>query len=362
MILTKIWERYFLKEMAKIFFLFLFCFYGLYVLIDYAGHTSALPHHQTQIRWQELMRYYFFVLASRAEILIPFALLIALIKTLCTLNTSRELLALMAGGFKLPILIRPFLFIGLFFTTLLFLNEQFLLPTALKKLRYIEDATKHQSSRNKLALSVRHLLLEDGSLFLFQSYDTAKNRFFDAYWVRSVDNIYRIKYLYPYVDPPMGHFVDHLIRQPSGELLPQESFDQFNFAAIRFNKQVLQSTLIDSDALSLSELWSQLPSYSQPLTEKESKLLTAFYWKIIMPWLCVLAILAPIPFCLSFSRLLPVFFIYVCGVFGLIAFYLFMDAAQVIAKRQVLPPLWALVVPFLSVFSFFTWRVLKCVK
>ena len=49
MMLVKIWEKYFFCEFIKIFFLFLCCFYGLYVLIDYASHTSALPHHQVQI-------------------------------------------------------------------------------------------------------------------------------------------------------------------------------------------------------------------------------------------------------------------------------------------------------------------------
>lgn len=359
MIFNRIWERYFLKEMAKFFFLFLFCFYGLYVLIDYASHTSALPHHHTSIKQQEMIRYYVFIFASRAEILIPFALLIALIKTLCSLNSSRELVALLAGGFKLSVLLRPFLLIGLFFTFLLFLNEQFLLPDALKKLRHIEDSNKHQRSRNKLAMAVRHLVLEDGSLLLFQSYDTAQERFFDVYWIESIDRIYRIKYLYPYTSTVTGYFVDQLIRQPSGELAHQESFDKLYFNTIRFNQEVLQSTLIEADALSLSDLWQQLPSNQEDLSEKESKIRTAFYWKLVIPWLCLLAILAPIPFCLSFSRTLPVFFIYVCGVFGLIAFYLLLDAAQVISKRQVLDPLWAITVPFLTLLAFFSWRFIK---
>jgi lipopolysaccharide export system permease protein len=84
------------------------------VLIDYASHTSALPHHQTQVKLKELARYYLFTFSSRAEILIPFALLIALIKTLCTLNTRNELIALMASGIKLQTLVRPFFYVGLF--------------------------------------------------------------------------------------------------------------------------------------------------------------------------------------------------------------------------------------------------------
>jgi lipopolysaccharide export system permease protein len=357
-----IWERYFLFEFIKIFFLFLCCFYGLYVLIDYASHTSALPHHQTYIPWKELIRYYVFVFASRAEILIPLALLIAFVKTVCTLNVHQELVALMAGGIRLKTLMRPFIFVSLICTGLLFLNEQFLLPNALKKLRTIEDKAKSQKTRRTPSIAVQHVILEDGSLLLFQAYNLAKEQFFDAYWIQSFDNLYRIKYLSPYSSPPVGYFVDHLIREPNGELLQQQAYKKLAFPSMHFNPEVLQSTILDPDVLSLSELAYQFPELSADSNEKESKLLTAFYWKLTLPWLCLLAILAPAPFCIRFSRQPPLFFIYVGNLFGLIAFYMFMDALQVVAKRQVTPPLLAIGLPFLIAFSFFGWRFAKKVS
>lgn len=357
--LTCIWERYLLKQFLKIFFLFLGCFYGLYVLIDYASHTSAFVQHHVRISGLEMARYYLFIFASRAEILIPIALLIATIKTLTSLNLYGELVGFLASGFKLKLLFRPFIFIGLISTVLIFLNEQFLLPTALTKLKRIEDSTKHQKSRNNLMMAARHLILEDGSLFLFQSYDTAKEQFFDAYWIRSVNDLYRMKYLSPYLSTPTGHFVDHIVRQPNGELALQESYSSLPFHGIRFNPEILQSTIIDADALSLEQLWIELPSQFEDLTEKQSKILASFYWKLIVPLLCLLAIIAPAPYCVRFSRQFPLFLIYAGGIFGLIAFYLFMDAALVVAKRQVLAPLWILVLPFCAVFGYFSYRFAK---
>lgn len=354
-----IWERYFLVEFIKVFLLFLFCFYGLYVLIDYASHTSALPHHQIQLRWQELSRYYLFVFASRAEILIPLALLIAFVKTVCTLNSHQELVALMAGGISLKVLMRPFVFIGLICMALLYLNEQILMPPALKKLRRMEDATKHQKVRHTPEVAVKHVILEDGSLLLFQLYDLAKEQFFDAYWIESVNSIYRIKFLSPQTSAPIGYFVDHLIRQPNGELLQQGAYKQYEFKKMRFNPEILQSTIMDPDVLSITELAAQQPASFIYLNEKESKMATAFYWKLLMPWLCLLAILAPAPICVRFSRQLPIFFIYVGCLFSLIAFYMLMDAAQVVAKRQVLPPIWAIGFPFLGIFCFFSYRFIK---
>lgn len=353
---TKIWERYFLKEFLKVFFLFLGCFYGLYVLIDYASHTSALGQHHIHIKAVELIRYYFYIFISRAEILIPLALLIALIRTLTTFNLRGELVAFLASGFKMLKLMRPFLIVGFICTIALFLNEQFLIPDALKKLRRIEDSTKHQRSHNHLSISAKNITLEDGSLFIFQSYDSSKEQFFDSYWIRSIDDIYRIKYLSPYVEVPTGYYVDHLKRKDNGELALEESFTTYPFDLLKFNREILQSTIIDPDVLSFKELWSQLPSFSSELNEKESKLLTSFYWKIIIPWLCILAIIAPIPFCIYFSRQFPLFLTYACGIFGLLAVYLFIDAASVIARRQVLDPFFALIIPFLSIFAFFVWR------
>lgn len=360
MLLGTIWERYFLKEVIKFFSFFLGCFYGLYVLIDYASHTSALASHHIQIGWQEIGKYYLFIFASRAEILIPLAFLVALIKTLCQLNVHYELVAFMASGIKLRTLLRPFASIALLLTLLLFINEQFWMPTALKRLRRIEDGTKHQKHRHLLSMAVRHLILEDGTVFIYQSYDSALERFFDAYWIRSIDDVYRMKYLSPYGEVPIGYFVDRLIRQPNGVFTTQASSEQMPIPDLHFNHEILLSALMEPDGLSLTELWEQLPSLSQEeLPEKETKILTAFYWKLSIPWLSFIAFLAVTPFCLIFSRQLPIFFIYVCGIFGLLALYLLLDAAQVIAKRQVLAAEWALGLPFLVISAFCGWRFIK---
>lgn len=354
-----IWERYFLRQFCALFFLFLFCFYGLYVIVDYASHTSALPHHHVQIAWHEIARYYLYVFASRAEILLPIALVIAFVKTVCSLNAHHELVALLAGGFTLKQLMRPFLFIAFLCLTLMYVNEQFLLPQALIKLRRLEDTTKHQKHRHTPDIAVRHILLEDGSLFVYQEYDHAAEKFFDAYWIKSFDQIFRIKYLSPSLPIPKGFFVDILARQSNGEMMHIEAVDEFDFPALRFNPEVLQSTILEPEVLPLSNLIREASQVSVELNEKECKILAALYWKLFIPWLCLIAILAPAPYCVRFSRQLPVFVIYMCSLFGLIAFYMLMDATLVIAKRQVMPPLWGIGTPFAAVFLFFGWRYYK---
>lgn len=337
-----IWQRYFLKEFSKIFLLFLFCFYGLYMIIDYASHTSGLSQHHLQIRWQDLGLYYFYVLVSQAEILIPLALLIAFLKTLCTLNSRNELVALMAGGIKLKTLLRPFLLVAFFGTALLYLNEEFMLPKALRSLQHVEDTSKDVQSQKNLPASVKSVVLEDGTTILYHSYNSATEQFFDVYWIRSIDDIYRIKYLSPYTEIPRGHYVDHLLRQPSGQIARVEAFDSRDFPEMHFNSDSLHDAFASPEFFSLYELWQQMPSSSSAYSEKDSQILAAFYWKIGVPWLCLFAFLAPAPFCIQFSRQQPLFLIYVCSIFGLMAFYLVVGAAYILAKRQIVEPVIAL--------------------
>jgi lipopolysaccharide export system permease protein len=355
-IFQTIWERYFIKECLKVFFLFLFCFYGLYIIIDYASHTSALPHHDTQIYANELIKYYLMIFVSRAEILIPFALLVSVIKTLCRLNTDQELVALQAGGIGLKRLTRPFIILGMIGVGFLFLNEQIILPMAQKKLLHIESKTKHRKHLNRSDIRVQSMELPDGSKLLYQSYDPTKNHFFDVYWILSFDEIYRMRTLSPHGEVPVGNWVEHFLRDEHEDLVVVASSETLLFPKIRFNAVLLESNITDPETLPLSELIKKASINSQSVNHKDNKALVVLIWRLILPWLCLLVVIAPIPFCMRFSRQLPVFLIYVFSLFGLISFYLLMDAALVVAKRQILTPFIALGVPFGIISLIFGWR------
>jgi lipopolysaccharide export system permease protein len=129
---------------------------------------------------------------------------------------------------------------------------------------------------------------------------------------------------------------------------------------MKFNPEILQSAILDPDILPLTSLAKEAVKISSStLTDKESKIMTALYWKLTIPWLSLLAIIAPAPFCVRFSRQTPIFFIYMASLFGLLAFYMLMDAAQVVAKRQVIPPVWAICGPFIVLSAYVGWRFHK---
>ena len=348
----KIWSRYFYREIFKTFFLFVFCFYGLYVLIDYASNANHI-----RLKGFELLGYYFYEFSMRAEVLIPFALLIATIKTLCKLNLSNELVALLTSGISLRKLITPFLISGLFFTGLMYINNQIILPNSTKALKHLEDLQKSHSKK-KNYLGIQHLTLEDGSTFLFQHFDQLEERFYDAYWIKNINEIVRIKYLYPQNQIPFGLEVEHLLRDKEENLVLKASFSQQEFPQMRFNQNVLKENIIQPDEQSLLSLWNALPAKAIE-SEKEARLVSSFYYKIFLPWLCLFAVIGPLPFCIQFSRTLSVFFIYALSIFGLVAIYLVFDAALILGERHVLPPLIALGTPFLFFSGLFSIKLIK---
>lgn len=336
--MIKIWERYFLKETLKTFCLFIFCFYGLFVLVDYASHAASFHRGTTSFQWKIIGFYYLLEFIKRLEVLVPFALLLATVKTLTTLNVHNELVALMTSGVKLKKLMRPFLLLGLFFTALLYLNTELLLPHVLKQIKHMDNARSLLKHKNRNSPIVRHLILEDGSTLLFQNYDSTTESFFDAYWIKSVDSIYRIKFLFPNKEQPYGQFVDQLKRVSSGELKLEDSYSEKSFPEIKFNKQTLFETITSPEEQSYSELWAKTPSIINPQSEKQSQLVTMYFYKLVMPWLCLLAVIGPMPYCIKFTRNLPLFYIYAWSIFGLVAFYIIMDAALVLGERQALSP------------------------
>lgn len=354
--LNTIWERYFLRETLKVFLFFLFGFYGLYVLIDYSNHSHSFQNYK--FSFLDIGSFYAYEFITRMDVLVPFAILIACIKTMSSLNRNNELIALMASGIKLKRLLLPFVVLGLLLTTLLYFNTEILQPNALKYRKHLDQTRTKVKQKKKNRTAIQQLALGDETSLIFQDYDEGSDVFYDVYWVRSIDDIYRMEYLLP-TEIPVGRGIEHLQRDKDGVLAVTETYKEKLFPEMHFNQKQLLDSVTPPSALSLSSLKDKLPARGQMLSEKEAQTLTTFYYKLAMPWLCLLAVIAAAPFCTRFSRTLPLFFIYALSLFGLFAFYLVMDAAVVLAERQIIQPFLAIWVPFALFFGVFGWRYMR---
>ena len=368
--MLKIWEHYFFKEFTKTVVGFLAVFFGLYILIDYASHAASFYKTSSQFQWTDAFQYYASELLYRLEVLLPFALLAGTIKTLSALNTHNELVALISSGLSLKRLALPFLTVALLCTGFMYINTQFFLPAASPILKQMEEHRSSERHQKAKLTAVQNLSLEDNSLLLFQRYDAPSNALIDAYWIRSIDDIYRIKTLYikadepsdkfldrsPLHHSPLGRCVDHFTRSATGELILVEKLPTKEFLELHFGPHIFSTTLIPPETQSLSQLTALLPSEEEIVNEKEAQLLTIFIRKLWMPWLCLLAVLGPMPFCWRYARNSPLFLIYAISIFSLFGFYLLINASAVLGKRQILSPLWAISSPFIGAF---TWAFLN---
>jgi lipopolysaccharide export system permease protein len=352
--MSKIWQRYFIRELLKVFLMLLFCFYALYVLIDYSSRPGTFRALGLS-SWQ-LTLYYLYTFVMRADILIPFALLIATIKTVLAANMHRELVALLASGIRLKQILRPFLYTGLAFTALVYLNTEWIVPQARIGLQKMEEL-RFLSIDRGLSSRVHSLVLKDRSILIYQSFDAPQETFFDLFWVRTADDIYRIKFL-TLKHVPEGSLVDHLSRNSNGQLVQVSFSDHMLFPQIEFSDENITETLRPASDLSLSQLWGQLDlnKSDKIKSDKKAKIETALYHKLVMPWLCLLAVLAPLPYCVQFSRNPPQFFIYVLGMFGLVTLYLLMSALATISQNQVADPFWVLLFPMVLIGCGCSWK------
>lgn len=354
----KIWQRYFILETLKVFFLITFCFYAFYVLLDYAMHSGS-SHYHARFSWGELTIYYFSAFVQNLNVIAPFALLISTIRTLLNLNVNNELVALMTGGVNIKKLLYPFLFLGLFLTFILYLNTELLLPKSLSGLRRLHDHHQLQKRKRSAQNFVQSIALKDNSTLVFLDFDAEKKTFADSFWIKSFDDIYKIKRLSPLSKPPRGYFVDHLTRDENGFLTKVESVEDLEFVEMKFNKKALLDTFVTPEELPIKALWKNLPPRNRNLTEKEATIITTFYQKLAMPWFGLLAVIAPIPFCVKIRRDLPIFLIYAFSLFGLAACFIVIDSAAILGVRQTTTPENAILLPFSLIMGSFLFRFFR---
>jgi lipopolysaccharide export system permease protein len=354
----RLWEKLFYREIFKVFFFFLFSFFSFYALMDYSTHMDDFFKNNT-FQIKDLFVYYGSHFLKRSDFLIPLALLIATIKILTTLNTRREWIVLQVSGLKTRHLLRPFFAVALLACCFNFFNFQFFLPKALCSIDDFHAEHFKHSHRAKRRELIHLLSLNDNSKLIYQAYDPAKDALFDVLWIRSPDDIWRMKYLNANPEVPNAQFVDHLIRNREGFLEKAESFEIHRLTDLHWHPSMMGQSIIPFENRSLKELF-HLIFFSKTTSSYEiPRISTQFFFKCAIPFISFIIILAVAPYCLVFSRHLNLFFIYAFSLFGLLACYMLFDSMVTLGEHSVISPFIAAFAPLVILGSFFTWRFFK---
>lgn len=363
MTVVKIWQRYFLQEILKTFFLFLGCFFFLYALADYSMHMQEILKNK-KIAIGDLCLYYGMLFSKRADLLLPLSLLIASVKVLTSLNKRNELLALQTSGIAVHKLTRPFFFVGMICVAISYCNFEIIAPKSLNYVDHFEKKyLKKKRSQKKEKGGIHALPLEDGTRLLYQTYNGETEEFFDLFWVLSVDEMYHIKTLKIVDDAAIGTFVDHLKRGAGGEIQKFASYPTHLFKNLHLNLGLQDHFSKPMQNRSISELVQMTLNKTPLFYENRMTVHTHLYFKLIMPWLPVLVLIGVVPFCVPSVRFLPTFLIFSVTIFGYITFFTIMDGCVILGETQVLPPFWAIfTLPILFFLGFGTRFVKLCLK
>lgn len=335
-----IWQRYLYKEILKVIFLSLFCFFLLFVVIDYSVHMRGFLRMK-HLDLLMIAAYYGLQFIRHLDILFPLALLVASIKVLRSMSEKHELLALQAAGLPLKRIMRPFLVIASLAVAANFCMAEFLLPTSNSYAENFQTSYLKRPISEKSRLRV--LELKDGSRLAFHSFDGQTATFHDLFWIRSTDDIWRIKSLQldknrP-KEAPLCYFADHICRTQEGGLHKIESYEEIRLEPLKASSFQIKKSQISFENFSISKLFKMLQ------TNPTAEITAEVSMKCAKPFLSLLVVLAIAPFCLRFSRLSSAMPLYSLGIFGTIAYFVAIQAGGILTQNQILSPWLSIAAP-----------------
>ena len=286
--------------------------------------------------------------------MLPMAFLLASIKVLTTLSSRNEWTVFQAAGISTRKLLAPFFTVAFFLSALLWANFEYILPPALHKIDAFRTMHAHGSRLAKRNEKIKLIQLQDGSKLLYQSQMSEKNLFFDVIWLKSRNEIWRMKYLKADPAHPEAYFVDVLTRTPTGKIEKTASYNTL-LLPLTWDPEASQKAFSTFDHKSLSELASTV------LTKKISpfdmpKVKTALAFKLTTPLITPLLLLIFALPCLTFSRHRSHFLIYALALFSFFAFYMLLDSLTILSDHALLSPFAATILPILLLAAFFGWR------
>ncbi len=346
-----IWQRYFYKEYLFTIIFLLFSIYGLYVIVDIMAHLKVATDSKSSLLI--LIEYYLSTFSKRLDVLIPFSILIATIRTLYNFQSKGELVAMLASGISRLELLKPFLIVAASFSLLLYANYEWVLPSALSNIATIAETRFGKEQDSFEIKKPQEVMLQDGSKLIYSSFKRSDKTFHDVFWIRSADSIFHMKTLSCSGSPPCGKWVDEITRNSSGLLETTRSVENYDFKDMRFDLHALKNSIVVPQELSLWELVKQSWLYFDSSSPRAAEVKAYLVYKLTFPWMCLLAFIAPAPFCMRFTRMMPILMTYLVAIAGLFCMSILLQTALSIARHQLLAPYFAIGIPWLVALYYF---------
>jgi lipopolysaccharide export system permease protein len=349
----KIWERYLLLRLFSTALFILACLFGVYLIIDLSIHSVRF-FADGRANTIAILLYYIHSFSMHLDLFLALSFLLSALKILFDLTHHFELIALQMAGLSKQKLTRPFFILASTFTIISYSNAEWLAPNAQES---IDSFRKEYAKRKKQAQRehVHAVTLDDGSEVVFQKFDPHEKILFDAYWIKSADEIWHMKILLLDQTPLLGQFVDHFTRNAKGQIAIAESFEKHPLPDLPLVASQALQKFIPFENRPLWTLFSQSFSSCADLEMIRAHL----HYKLSLPLLPLLISLSLPPILLRFSRQLPTFLIAACALFALIAIFTILDGMLILAENRVLNPAMAIWSPWIVCLTISLRRFLK---
>lgn len=354
-----LWSRYVFCKLVKLLIFYLAGFYVLYSFIDYSTRMHDFSKNPS-LSFFNIGFYYSQVFIKRLDIILPLSFLIAQIKVLLNMNKKRESIALFTSGLKKTTFLTPFFVCACVVAGFLYLCFEYLSPQSLINVESFEKKYFHSSTSTAPSLP-QFLRLADEGLIIYSYCDPAQTKYYDVFYMPSATEIWKLESL-SLENNFTGKDAEHFMLNEEGEfaLVEHKATVTFSPFVIAYDSADLNPLTIECGSFSF--LASSLKKISTQDPILSAKIAVQIFYKIAVLFLPFLITMACACFCLVFSRKLPIFMIYAMSIFGMIGYFLLMDAAMILGESLILPGYVALLSPSVLMFVFFLPKFIRCCK
>ena len=304
-------RRYVLKRFVYCYVLSATGLIGVFLIIDFFERVDEFVRRG--VPYSDLVLYFIYKIPSIAFYMAPQAVLLATVVTLAVLARDNEIIAMKAGGIGVVGITLPILGAALVIALLVFASNEYLVPTATKKMNYIFKV-KVQGNQiygdtyigeNPFAKEL-WFVAKDKAIWNIRHFDPEEGRVSEARIFYRFDNgsiRKRIDVKEVIWSGTYWEFVDGFLRtfDQKGQGSTTEYFEKKVIPVLETPDDFVRNIIIHSDEMSLRELYKEIQEMT--LEGKDTlKHKVEFHQKISYPFISIVLALLAIPLSLRSSR------------------------------------------------------------
>lgn len=171
----KILDRYVLRRMLLIFSLVLFSLLLVFYVINILELIDNIIENKVSFAFA--LKYDFYVTPEIATIILPIAILTAVLLTFSLMSKNNEVVAVQVSGISLTRLALPAVFLGVLVSLAVFFIQENVLPEANLRAERIRDVIYNRQPASDVEFTRNWVLGRDNRVYFYDFYEKRRQRF-----------------------------------------------------------------------------------------------------------------------------------------------------------------------------------------